>query len=119
MRTLTRFTLVAAAVGGGALLGAPAALAQTAPCKYPFDCPVGSGGGSNNPGVGGDKTPTGSTGGAGTSIPNAGGGSTTTGAATVLPFTGGEIVLLTATGAGALAAGSALLVAGRRRSAQV
>ena len=102
MRTITRLTLVAAAVGGGALLGAPAALADTAPCAYPFDCPV-----------------TGSTGGTGTGTPSAGGGSSTTGAAAVLPFTGGEIVLLTATGAGALAAGSALLVAGRRRSAQV
>ena len=118
MRTITRFTLVAAAVGGGALLGAPAALAQTAQCAYPFDCPA-TGGGSTTPAVGGDKTPTGSTGGAGTGTPSAGGGSSTTGAAAVLPFTGGEIVLLTATGAGALAAGSALLVAGRRRSAQV
>ena len=117
MRTITRFTLVAAIVGGGALLGAPAALAQTAPCAYPFDCPA-TGGGSN-PAAGGGKTPAGSTSGAGTSTPNAGGGSSTTGAAAVLPFTGGEIVLLTATGAGALAAGSALLVAGRRRSAQV
>ena len=107
MRTITRFTLVAAVVGGGALLGAPAALAQTAPCAYPFDCPA-AGGGSTTPAVGG-----------GTGTPSAGGGSSTAGAAAVLPFTGGEIVLLTATGAGALAAGSALLVAGRRRSAQV
>lgn len=34
-----------------------------------------------------------------------------------LPFTGGELVLLTATGAAALAGGTALVVAGRRRSA--
>jgi hypothetical protein len=35
---------------------------------------------------------------------------------TTLPFTGGEVVLLTGLGAGALAAGAALVVAGRRRS---
>ena len=32
-----------------------------------------------------------------------------------LPFTGGELVLLTALGAGALAGGTALVVAGRRK----
>lgn len=34
-----------------------------------------------------------------------------------LPFTGGEVVLLTAVGAGALAGGTALVVAGRRKNA--
>lgn len=34
----------------------------------------------------------------------------------VLPFTGGELVLVSLAGAGALAAGGALLVAGRRRA---
>ena len=34
----------------------------------------------------------------------------------VLPFTGGELVLMTGLGAGALAAGTALVVAGRRKS---
>lgn len=36
---------------------------------------------------------------------------------TTLPFTGGELVLLTAAGAGALAGGTALVLAGRRRQA--
>jgi len=34
---------------------------------------------------------------------------------TVLPFTGGDVVLITALGLGALAGGTALVVAGRRR----
>lgn len=34
-----------------------------------------------------------------------------------LPFTGGELVLLSAVGAAALAGGTALVVAGRRKSA--
>ena len=37
--------------------------------------------------------------------------------AKTLPFTGGELVLMTAIGAGALAGGAALVVAGRRKSA--
>ena len=45
-----------------------------------------------------------------------GGGSTTSNNARTLPFTGGELVLLTAVGAGALAGGTALVVAGRRKS---
>ena len=116
MHKISRFTLVAAAVSGGALLGAPAALADTVPCAYPFDCPTGSGGGSNTPTVGGGDGPsTGSV----VGTDGAQGGSTSTGAAAVLPFTGGELVLVSATGVVALAAGTALLVAGRRRSAQV
>ena len=43
------------------------------------------------------------------------GGGTVNNPAT-LPFTGGELVLLTALGAGALAGGTALVVAGRRRT---
>ena len=97
MRTTTRLTIVIAAVGGGVLLGVPSALAESPPCAYPFDCPAPPGGGTT------------------TSV---GGGSTGAGAADVLPFTGGELVLLSATGAGALAAGAALVVAGRRRTAQ-
>ena len=42
--------------------------------------------------------------------------STTTSQPTTLPFTGGEIALLTVLGAGALAGGTALVVAGRRRA---
>lgn len=49
----------------------------------------------------------------GTQTPsNAGGGRPST-----LPFTGGELVLLTAVGVGALAGGTALVVAGRRKAA--
>lgn len=36
-----------------------------------------------------------------------------------LPFTGGEVVMLSVLGAGAVAGGAALLVAGRRRSQPV
>ena len=36
-----------------------------------------------------------------------------------LPFTGGEVVMLSALGAGAVAGGAALVVAGRRRSQPV
>ena len=50
---------------------------------------------------------------------NGGGGGNTTDRTVVeaatLPFTGGELVLLTAVGAGALAGGIALVAAGRRR----
>lgn len=38
-------------------------------------------------------------------------------APTTLPFTGGELVLLSTAGAGALAAGTVLVMAGRRRKA--
>lgn len=36
-----------------------------------------------------------------------------------LPFTGGEVTLMLALGGGALAAGAAMVVAGRRRTAEV
>lgn len=44
---------------------------------------------------------------------------TTTTTARTLPFTGGELVLLSAVAAGALAGGVALVVAGRRRKPAV
>ncbi len=40
----------------------------------------------------------------------------TTKSPSTLPFTGGELVLLSAVGAGALVGGTALVVAGRRKS---
>ena len=43
--------------------------------------------------------------------------STSTKKPSTLPFTGGELVLLSAIGAGALAGGTDLVIAGRRRSA--
>ena len=54
------------------------------------------------------------TGGGGTTTTGGGGGTVDT--PSTLPFTGGELVLLTAVGAGALAGGTALVVAGRRKS---
>lgn len=100
MRKTARVSLAAMAVGASFAFSTPSAFAQAA-CEYPFDCPTGGGGGLD-----------GTTGGAGT----AGGGSTV-GGGSALPVTGGELVLLTMTGAGALAAGTALVVAGRRRGA--
>lgn len=73
------------------------------------------GGGGQNPATGGDSEA------GGAQNPAAGGtttGGTSGGTATTpstLPFTGGELVLMTAIGAGALAGGTALVVAGRRR----
>lgn len=101
MRTTARISLAAMAVGASFAFGTPAASADT--CSYPFDCPTGGGGS-----IGGG------TGGAGT----AGGGQSVGGGST-LPVTGGELALLTMTGVGALAAGTAFVVAGRRRGATV
>ena len=98
MRTTTRVILAAAAVGGSFAFSTPAAFAQAA-CAYPFDCPTGGGAGGGGAGGGGSVArPT-------------GGGS-------ALPVTGGELVLMTTAGAGALAAGTVLVVAGRKRGAK-
>jgi len=143
MRTTSRLALASVIAGGGLLLGAPAALAQTAP--YPFDRPTtgagGSGtggsttpvsGGSTTPAQGGTTTPVsggtvsplsaGDTPPAAGAAPAAAGGSAPgtgsgqVGSAATLPLTGGELVLLTATGAAALVAGTVLTAVGRRRS---
>lgn len=105
------------ALGGAALtLGAVVALpgvalAQQVDCDddqvaaaYPdicVDLPDEVDGGTTSPGTG-----PGSPGG------TAGGGGTTPG---TLPFTGDEVLVLSIAGAGALAAGTAMVVAGRRR----
>ena len=100
MRTTTRVTLAAAAVGASFAFMTPAAFAQAA-CEYPFDCPTGGGGGAGGGGAGGGAV----------AGPTGGGGS-------ALPVTGGELVLMTTAGAGALVAGTVLVVAGRRRGAK-
>lgn len=115
--------IVASAIVSTSLLGlaAPAhALcdAYSGTCATP---PPGGGdgepidGGTDQPGSGVEtprpdqESPTGSNGGPTGSNPD----NVATPAS--LPFTGGEIALLTALGAGALAGGAALVVAGRRR----
>ena len=96
---------------GGALVGFAAVPASAAPCDaYSQVCPStppGGGGGGTGGGGGGG------TGGGTTGTTGSGGSATaTTGD---LPFTGGEVVLMTVVGLGAVAGGTALVVAGRRR----
>jgi hypothetical protein len=113
-------------LGGSALalsLASPAAAVCDA---YSGGCPStppGAGGGDvdlggtdQNPATGGTDT-AGSTGGTNTggTAQNPGAGGTAQNPST-LPFTGGELVLLTGLGLGAVAGGTALVVAGRRKS---
>lgn len=102
--------LVSAALLSGALAGAGPASAQTCDaysggCASPAPT-AGTGGGG-----GGGTDTTGGSGGAG-GTGTAGGAGTSGG---TLPFTGGEVVLLSAVGLGAVGAGSLLVVAGRKR----
>jgi len=82
----------------------------------PIDGEAG-GGGTGTPGTDTPATDTPATGGGtATGGTTTGAGTASTGgAASTLPFTGDEVLVLTLAGAGALAAGSALVVAGRRR----
>lgn len=73
------------------------------------------GGETEEPGSGTETPGTSNGGASGGASGGAGSGGTTSNPST-LPFTGGELVLMTAIGAGALAGGTALVVAGRRRS---
>lgn len=86
----------------------------------PSPTPSNIGGGTGGAGTGGNTDTPGEDNGTGTSTggTNAGGTSTggTSSSPSTLPFTGGELVLMTALGAGALAGGTALVIAGRRRS---
>jgi len=105
MRNTSRLALVAAVLGGGLLIAAPAS-AQEA-CEYPFDCPPITGGGGG-PATGG--------GGGGQTVVDASpvsGGSTAGGQ---LPFTGGEVTLMALAGTAALGGGIVLVAAGRKRS---
>jgi len=108
MRTTLRLTLVGAVAGAVTLVGAPGAFAQEV-CDYPFDCPEVIDGGTTDDATGDTDTDAGG----GTT----GGGTTASGAQ--LPMTGGETLLLGVTGIGALVGGTALVVAGRRRVADV
>lgn len=109
-RTVTTATVVAASwVALGASSPALAVCdAYSGGCPSPAPSPIdgGDGGAGTGTDTGGDQ------GGAGTGSSTGG----TTSNPTTLPFTGGELVLMTALGAGALAGGTALVVAGRRRT---
>ena len=109
MRRSVRLAVGALAVGGSALLGVQPAAAQTVDCTdeevaaaYSDQCvlddEVDDGDDSGNDDDGGVA------GGSG------GGGS--------LPFTGDEVLILSLAGAGALAVGTGLVVAGRRRGSK-
>jgi len=89
-------------VVGGWLVAVPAASpAFAAPCDaYSGACP---------------STPAGNGGAGGGGGAPAGGANDAGGGRGELPFTGGELVLMTLVGAGAVAGGTALVVAGRRR----
>jgi len=97
-------------VVGAWLVAVPAASpAFAAPCDaYSGACPStpagdgGGGGGGGAPAGGGGSVP-------------AGGANDASSGRGELPFTGGELVLMTLVGAGAVAGGTALVVAGRRR----
>lgn len=116
-RTIT-VALGGAALTFGALVALPGvASAQEVDCTdaqvaaaYPDVCvavpgtPIGGGSAGSGGGA-----PTG----------GAASGGSTTGSGSSLPFTGDEVLVLSLTGAGALAAGTALAVAGRRRSPSV
>jgi hypothetical protein len=114
-----KVALGGAALTAGVVVGLPsAALAGSLDCtnaeiaaRYAAVCvpaPGGIGDNVTSPG-GGGSVGGGATGGGSVSAGRGGVGS--------LPFTGDEILVMTLAGAGALAAGSALTVAGRRRGA--
>ncbi len=136
MHRTIHVTLGGAALTLGALVALPGvALAQEIDCDddevavlYPDVCidepgtPIGGGAGGGGTG-GTPTTPPPATGTPATGGGTATGGTTTGagtastgGAASTLPFTGDEVLVLSLAGAGALAAGTALVAAGRRRA---
>lgn len=102
MRRVTTLLTGAALAGGISLLGAPAALADggVACDAYAKTCPAVPGtqvrGGATTTGLPGAVT-------------------TRTSTPASLPFTGGDVVLLSLAGSAAIAGGAALVMAGRRR----
>ena len=110
MRRTARLATGAFVLGVVGFVGAPAASAQAVVCDaYPQTCPVVPGvlGTQFNQGTGNQTGNQGGTSGGAVSnrsTPNA------------LPFTGGDVVLLSLLGAGTLFGGAALVVAGRRRT---
>lgn len=120
MLRTARFATGAAVLGFVGFAGAPGALAQSAPvcAAYPESCveprvvvnPPESGG----TGVAGNGTGP-ATGGQGPGV--AGTVSSRSSTPATLPFTGGDVVLVGLAGAGAVATGTVLIVAARRRGA--
>ena len=124
MHRTIHVALGGAALTLGALVALPGvALAQEIDCtdaavaaKYPEVCvpvPGGTIDGNNGGPATGEVTPT-----LAPSVGKPVTGTTTgaaTGGAASLPFTGDEVLVLSIAGAGALAAGTALAAAGRRR----
>ncbi|MBW3638397.1 MAG: hypothetical protein KY451_00870 [Actinobacteria bacterium] len=119
MRRTARLATGAFVLGVVGFTGAPAASAQQVACDaYGQTCPAIPGEGvlgtQFNQGAGNQ--------GAGTQRTGAQGAGTQGGAVSgrttpnTLPFTGGEVVLLSLLGVGTLAGGAALVVAGRRRT---
>lgn len=111
-RTVTTATVVAASWVALGVSSPALAVCDAYSGGCPSPVPSGIGGGDGGTGTGTGTDTDGDEGGAGT---GAGNGGTTSNPST-LPFTGGELVLMTAVGAGALAGGTALVVAGRRRT---
>lgn len=119
MRRVAHVLTGVALTAGIAVLGAPAALAQEkAVCDaYPQRCVV-----LPDTGVLGDQMTRGdATAGAGAGATVSGSGvpgsvGARTGVPSSLPFTGGDVVLISLVGAAAVVGGAALVVTGRRRS---
>ena len=113
-------TLVAAGAlaTGAALAIVPASPAFAVCDSYSSGCPTppgeGLSGNEQNPGSQDGQNPGSQDGQNPGSQDGTGGGSTDQ--PDTLPFTGGEIVLMTAVGVAALAGGTALVLAGRRRT---
>lgn len=108
MHALSRSLVTAGALAAFSIGAAPAAFAQQACDDYSGGC-ADVGGVVQAPAEG---APAGQGAGAGTVVSNR---VTPAATPTTLPFTGGEVVLLAATGVGALAVGALAVRAGRRR----
>ena len=130
MHRNVKVALGGAALSVGVVVGLPTAALATPICNtYSGTCVIPPTappstpvvGGVDSPGTGGGSTGGGSTGGGSIGGTGGGGGSGAVssgrGAVNALPFTGDEILVLSLAGAAALAAGTALTVAGRRRGA--
>ena len=108
MRRTARLATGVAVLGVVGFVGAPAAIAQTANCNSYSDTCVKSVVINNRGAVPGAVSDRNSSGGSGTV-------SRRSSTPASLPVTGGEVLLLGLVGAGAVAAGTVLVVATRRR----
>ena len=111
-RTVTAATVVAASWVALGLSSPALAVCDAYSGGCPSPTPSSIGGGGGGAGTGADTDGEVDAGGSGAGTDTGG----TTSNPSTLPFTGGELVLMTALGAGALAGGTALVVAGRRRT---